>query len=481
MNNKNDIGDAPALERLRARSLTHVPDLSKHVPQTMPEEEREFWKEISPVLRTIYETAKATRNGPWNMLGTHILQTAAGVAPEVHVADIADKGAISLNINLMSVGRTGRGKTSAINTLRKIAPPGIQIERKPVGTGEGIRDTYGKNVFREDVKLYDVERTAYNCIFDADEISAVAALKNRNGATLLSTMRTMFTADTIGQTNKAENTVIIPKHTYRGCIQINGQPIRIASLMTQEEIDSGTPQRFIYVPVVDEYLDPRKKYDMPSTSLVALHPDLVPDHMNALGMIAAPGHITSQQLNGPTRPPMLEISIPSSLANLVDVYVAANQLDCLDDTRSHEILLLIKLAVGVAWIHGRVEPTEDDVAIAGVIIQKSLETYAEVDKYIKKEKAKTGADNARRTGVQQAVTERAYEETNTRETIARLKAIVNAMEEGETTTRKALAQKLSSRLNPFVDNALRLLEKNGVVQVSEGPRKSTIVTALRAL
>ena len=115
------------------------------------------------------------------------------------------------------------------------------------GTGEGIIQTFlVKDKDSQELLLAD-NRCA---LLYADEIAQVGATQSRNGATFGSIIRSMWSGKAVSTTN-AEQTRRrhLSAHSYRLVIVAGVQP-ELSSILL-DDADAGTPQRWLWLPVVD--------------------------------------------------------------------------------------------------------------------------------------------------------------------------------------------------------------------------------------
>ena len=95
------------------------------------------------------------------------------------------------------------------------------------------------------------KQVRHNAFFYVDEGASLTRLmKERSGSTLGETLRSAAVGQTLGQTNASKDTSrYIPSGSYSMGMLVGFQPETAAPLF--EEVAEGTPQRFVWVQVID--------------------------------------------------------------------------------------------------------------------------------------------------------------------------------------------------------------------------------------
>ncbi|OBC10356.1 hypothetical protein A5788_06570 [Gordonia sp. 852002-50816_SCH5313054-c] len=198
----------------------------------------EFWNS-RPVLAHILAFARARMVGPWALLGSLILRANASLDPTV-VLPPTIGGVASLNVFVAFVGRSGHGK-GATEAAARDATNLPQFPELPIGSGEGLARTFAADA--------DGKRETNRAMFTASEVDGLAALGSRQGATIMSALRQLYSGESIGGANAQKHTrLIVPAHSYRAVLSVGVQPERAAPLLSDL---AGTAQRFLWLPVAD--------------------------------------------------------------------------------------------------------------------------------------------------------------------------------------------------------------------------------------
>lgn len=226
----------------------------------------DFWNVVTPGplgdrLRHIRTAAYARQVGPTAVLDVTLARLGAGVDHTVCLDPVG--GAESpLGLFVGMLGAPGTGKGVTLSTSRALLPasrlgllvPGINDEMPP-GSGEGFIDVLFDIVKEPDpnggTKMVDRKRQVrHNAFFQLGEGETLGALRENKSSILMATLRSVFTGETVGQTNATEaNKRILPSGAYTISFVVGFQPTKAGALL--DDVDGGTPQRFLWAPVVD--------------------------------------------------------------------------------------------------------------------------------------------------------------------------------------------------------------------------------------
>jgi Bifunctional DNA primase/polymerase, N-terminal len=203
--------------------------------------EQDFWNRRES-LRTIFDGALARMCSPWAVLAYCAARALALAKPRLRLPALIG-GPGSLNWFAAVAARSGGGKGSAARVARElVAEP---VLTRNLGSGEGLVDAYIKTpgTAKTEPELYD------SVMFVADEIDTLAALSARTGTTLPSMLRSAFTGDTLGFSNRKASSLHLREDTYRLTLVVNVQPGRAGALV--DDAYGGMLQRFMWFPGVD--------------------------------------------------------------------------------------------------------------------------------------------------------------------------------------------------------------------------------------
>lgn len=298
-----------------------------------------FLKSGSEQLAKIHRWARARYVSPWAVLFGVLLRVAACVPPDVQLPAVVG-GRASLNLLCAFVGRSGAGKGNSAKVAAMAWP--VEIRTCPLGSGQGIAEAFTKRSESDEI---------LPVIFDVPEVDALAALTKSQGSVLLPTLKSMAMGEQLGQTNATkESSRNVPAHSYRACLSVGVQPGHANVLF--EDTTGGTPQRFLWVPVVDPNIE-----DGDFSDPAPLVTDLPLWRPDADGVV----EVTYE---------WCEIAPTIRTAFIARNRGEANALD------GHALLTRCKVAALLGIMHGRTALTEWDWKMSGTIMEVSDQTRA---------------------------------------------------------------------------------------------------------
>jgi hypothetical protein len=293
-------------------------------------------------LGHVRDFARGRRVCPWSVLGVALVRASCHIPPHVVLPPLVG-GRTSLNLFCALVGPSGVGKGGSESAGRDaITFTGnciTDLPELPLGSGEGIARTFG------------ADSDTHSALFTAAEIDSLGALFSRQGATLESELRKMWTGETLGFTNAQKATrTLVERLTYRAGVIVGVQPLRAHTLL--QGADGGTPQRFIWMPVLDQ----DRPDDRPDT----------PDPID---------------INVPDFP-IGALVVPDVAERAVDDHQAAihRQDPDVDPLAGHGLLCRLKVACGLMALDGRKQLDEDDWRLAGDVMAASDRTRESVQR-----------------------------------------------------------------------------------------------------
>ncbi|KRQ26872.1 MULTISPECIES: bifunctional DNA primase/polymerase [Mycobacteroides] len=225
----------------------------------------EFWQ-AHPVLGHIRAFAHHGVNSPDAVFGSLLARLSANLDPSVRV-DTGVKRPMPLNMFAGLVGSAGTGKSSAHaasdDLLDFVYPDPMAAgllaatdecpPELPVGSGPGVAEAFMGNVVDPlDTKIKRREQVRHKVLFYSDEGAALVGgiLDNKRGVDIGPTLRVGWTGAVLGQQNAtADRTRQVRDYTLGLCVGF--QLEAVADLSTPEQMEYGTPQRFVYFSATD--------------------------------------------------------------------------------------------------------------------------------------------------------------------------------------------------------------------------------------
>jgi hypothetical protein len=376
-------GENPFGESLKRQWLTDL------------ENRTQIWN-TTDELRYIAWVAACKRISPWGLLAIVQQHRASWVDP-THVlvdvdgmpgATLAEGTALSGYVGL--VGVTGGGKNVIFRAATAIIPP--FTSPIPTGTGQGLVKSFAETVKvtdgegKDKTTRYATQFSRHVTVVHADEIDALNAEFARDASSTDAMMRSLWTGGTAGMTTgDRERRVTLPANFYR----IHGvwcvQPSNAGNIMAR--VEGGTPQRWLWAPATEH----RRRAGVQPRTAVAKPVYKIPHWNTGTNPIGPQGGALPELYSDGDPHPAPTWVTRNSSPQLQAWYAQAEQdRDAALDydpyikptpeeaaqrhavaMSSHSILTTIKVAVWMAWLHGRREPNDMDFFFASAQMEVS--------------------------------------------------------------------------------------------------------------
>lgn len=322
-----------------------------HITTNLP---AAFW-DSRPALAHIRDAAWSRTRSPDALFGAVLARLSAITPPLYRIPAIVGSPS-TLSAYVALVGPSGTGKTTSADIARELLPIQLadidQVVEHALGSGEGLVELFmGEEDTGETTKsgkaITRRAQTKRGAVVTLDEGQALAEMGGRKGATLLPTLRTMWTGGQAGQANaQAENTRKLKAGGYALGFIIGLQPSLAADLL--DDTAAGTPQRFLWLSTTDPAI-----------------PDMRPAWPGPLG------HRTPPRPKDGRSVPELEIA-PSIVAEVSQAALERNRgTSVASPLESHRDLARLKVAGLLAVLDGRLCVTEGDWTLAGIVCDTS--------------------------------------------------------------------------------------------------------------
>ena len=422
------------------------------VPGLIPET---FWA-ARPELRHIRQAGHSrSRSGDVALLAV-LTRLSALVSHRIR-ADTGIAGLASLNLFGGIIGPSGVGKSSGVEVASRLmpAPSGLDIrDGLPIGSGEGLAEVFmgvveeptgeirrGRGGTETPVTVQVRKQVRHHALFYIDEGASLTRLmKERSGSTLGETLRSAAVGQTLGQTNASKDTSrYIPSGSYSLGLLIGFQPETVAPLF--EEVAEGTPQRFVWVQVIDPAI-PDVQPDWPgelrvwqnagvvasgdeaSTSVLVTFDEVIRTELRAADLARSRGQVRTDTQNPfDSQAPVMKVK----LASLLAILAGRRHVDA-EDWRLAQVLWAASCATR-------------DAVIAYAVAQRRLEqekrTLARIEEEVRVDGAKQAAEEKR--------TQRAVERLA-------LRMAAQVRDQGAQ-TRKALRERTAGRDKRYLPDA----------------------------
>lgn len=206
--------------------------------------------EARPALAQIRQAAHARLVPADAVFGVVLSRVAALTAPQIVLPPtVASQASLNLFVSLVGPPNVGKSGSKRVGCELTPCDDPTFVDDVPLGSGEGLVDVYFDLVEEGDGKaarkIKRQTRTA--AWFYVDEGQALAEMAGRKGSTLMPTLRSAWTGDTLGQANASmETRRRLAAHSYRLALVTGFQPHTAAELLSGPEIAAGSPQRFLW-------------------------------------------------------------------------------------------------------------------------------------------------------------------------------------------------------------------------------------------
>jgi hypothetical protein len=409
----------------------------------------DFWEQTH-MLRHIYVSAKTRRVNPWAVLGILLVRVLHYVPRHVQLPNTG--GSRALNMFVAAVGSSGLGKGAAMRAAEECLD-GLLIhdDRVTLGSGEGVTTPY-RRIDKSGNVI--VKRNA--ALIEVHEGSTMAQLSGRQGATLLPELCKAWAGEPLGFQNRDDTkSAQLKADEYRMGLVMGIQPEMAGPLMKTADI--GLAQRFLYVSVIDPDMTSE---DQPPP----------PDPMSWRRPRFEKGVVYPF--------PIPEGARRELTMNLVARHRGDTVVDRLD---AHWGQVKLKAAIALAVLHGRMEVTDEEWAMASdlMVVHKRTrdELRARVDQVARREAVQRGKAFAHSRHAERK--ESARLEEREREQIGL--RILQRIPAGGIARNKLMKTLGTKRLKDNLDAGLDWLIENDKVEVQEREYRGRVATRYVAI
>jgi hypothetical protein len=417
-----------------------VGDEDQQSPIHLPDE---FWT-ARPVFGHIRQAAHS-RTRSAEVVFHCVLARVAGALPYTLKLPAVVGTSATLSYFSVSTGPPGSGKSSGAGVAAELVPVGDYVaDQLPVGSGEGIAEVLFDLVSELDDatgKAVKVKRQVrHNAIVYIDEGDALTALGTKSGSTTLSTYRSIWSGQTIGQTNAStERKRIVPAGSYTFGLIVALQPALAGALL--DDVVAGTPQRFAWAWATDPSI-----------------PDERPAWTGELVWRVPPVIHGGQEM---AVDPAIAREIQSQ-----DLAVMRGEIQ-LDSSEGHAMLLRLKVAGLLAIIDGRLNIDSEDWHLAGIVSDTSRAVRDHVQAIVAAEQREAEKATSNRLARRQVEASTAVDR-NRLDDVARKVDVIVRGHRNEGITAGGITRGLSRRQREMFQEALSLaIDRGGIEQRSE--------------
>lgn len=424
-------------------------------------DEETFWTSC-PELSACRDYARAVRVGPWAMLGAALAFTSSTIPPDVVLPGlVGDYASVNLYANLL--GTSGTIKSQAIAAARvwlNLTPPTESV--KP-GSGQGVAKcfAYIKRNKNGDPVQIGKRWTAVAVIPEIDTLTSAGSM---TGSSLWAELRYAWSDERLGHDyTEATKSVVLQPRRYRLCMIVGVQPLRSGPLF--DDIDAGTPQRFVWFPV-DDPQAPDERPERPKEWNLPPWPD--DEAYNFDGE-----NTRAQMLDIPVDPEKLRpLTIPLEAFKVIDMTAREKlrgnrDIDPLD---GHRLLCRLKVAAAIMRLcNRRDEITSDDWERAGIVMAISDRTREQAQTQLASAAAQRNRTAAELSG-RRKIVETRMAATAEAEDIARVADVITAAlakADDQTLPGHKVTKAAAGRNRSLIPKALEYLQIDGRIKVEE--------------
>jgi hypothetical protein len=432
-------------------SRTPTPDEARDAIERSAAEAHadDFWT-ARKGLQLLHGWARARRVAPWALLGEGLALVLCRTPPAVRLPPLVG-GPGSLNSLFALTGPSGQGKGAAGQAIRDALDSDIwqQVEIVPIGSGEGLAKTYGRGLRDKESGEQKLDRTRHSALLLCREIDTLGALRDRSASTLTPQIRQLYSGEELGfGYADPDKRVIIPAHSYRGCLVAGVQPGRGAVLLG--DADAGTPQRFCWLPATDPDA-PDVAPDCPSGIAWELPPeiarigaaDLTPFQMDVCGVAR-------------------QVIDSARLARL------RGEGDALD---GHALFTRLKVAAALALFDGRPNVDQGDWQLAGAVMSVSDRTREAVAEELRRAAERENQARGLAEATRARIVGHSTEVDSITKTAERIVKVLGKA--GDWMTHSDLRRESGSRYRDYFPDAIDLLADSNRIECRDISRSSS--------
>jgi hypothetical protein len=309
-----------------------------------------LWASGRPELVALRYEAQRRIASPWAVLGAAIARALLTIPYTVRYRSALHPEGTPLNLAIALVGRSGSGKSTAIRGAAcAVAFEGEDVPAPAAArSGEGIATMLARmhTAKGEDPELVWT-RPDHATWLHWDEVGQLGEQSARTGSTVMESIKSVTSGESIGGQNAKGDGVTIPGGSYRAVLTVAVQPGRAGPLLSDGAIAGGLSARFVWMLAEDPAAADAARPDaaQPPVQVSLKQWDLV-RYVDALPVMDAAHEADTRAAHRGERDPI----------------------------GSRVLLNRAIIAIALASMAGRAALTEDDWHLAGAVLAHSLST-----------------------------------------------------------------------------------------------------------
>ncbi|MFC8464792.1 hypothetical protein [Streptomyces sp. NPDC057250] len=417
--------------------------------------EEEFWQ-ARPVLTHIRDFAHSRLVSSWAVFGISVARVMNQIPTEVLLPPLVG-GRTGLNFYVGIVDSSGVGKGASESAAEECFEAGNVLSVN-IGSGEGIAHAYmsRRKATQEEIEEGKagrgetvMEMHTQSVLFTAPEIDTLTAIKGRSSSTLSAELRKAWSGERLGFMYVTEaKRLTIEKHTYRMTLVCGVQPTRAEALL--DESGGGLPQRFLWMPANDPNIPELE--DLRGADAIPLK---LPDFF----------HEVSASRSGVT------IGVCESARREIRQHQHAKIKRTVtpDPLDSHRNLVRLKVAAALGFMDGRKDVSEEDWALADIVMGVSDRTRDFVRLEIGRARSDVSRERGRDDAIREVAKREHVETETTRRVWRRLDEVVRTADKPLTVS--DLQKKVPPRDREGVPDVVAEMVAKGLVREAGTNRK----------
>lgn len=431
-----------------AAPVPHVPlsdeaETSAPVTVALPTLPDEFWT-ARPWLEAVREAAWSRVVAPDAVLGAVLARYATLVPTAYRIPPIVGSEGTFDWMSVL-VGHSAAGKSSAMRIAAEIIPARYEKTIRwdlPVGSGEGLVQAFYGTAETDNGKTE--QRVTQQAVhFAIDEGKVLADLGNRQGSTLISVMCSALMGQNLGQANATkERNRVIEARRVRVAAVAGIQVHHGDALVSEALISQGFTGRILFFATEDPTL-----------------PDDLADWPDTFPFEPPPPNVT-----GTTVPLTYSDSVIEHIRNAQIAKVRGQSVET--PIEGHQRFIRARLAGLFALTDGRLDVTDDDWTLAGIVTDTSARIRSVLIDVARHKEDLKHESRARRTiSTAVRIDEAKAERAHGRDIAGR---VLDYIAEGAV-TRKELLGRFNGSDRPVARIAIDQLITNGTIETYDAP------------
>lgn len=238
------------------------------------------WASDRPELGAIQYEARRRIASPWAVLAAALIRSLLTIPHVVRYRSALHPEGTPLNLAVALVGRSGAGKSTAIRGAAcAVVFAGEDVPAPAAArSGEGIATMLGRmHTAKDEPPELVWARPDHAIWLHWDEVGQLGEQGARTGSTVMESIKSVTSGESIGGQNAKGDGVTIPGGSYRAVLTVAVQPGRAGPLLSDGAVAGGLSARFVWLVAEDPAAAdaPRPTVEHPPVQVPLAHWDRV--------------------------------------------------------------------------------------------------------------------------------------------------------------------------------------------------------------